>query len=293
MARTVRVRRGKRSKPAIRRRRTLRRFRRSRRTRSTISRMPTTIVPDRLITKLRVTDTMFLNNFHIPDSTTTNDQFSYQDIYLTVGNPYSIYGVVTDDVPAGLQTWANFYNEVAVISARVKVTPLTWSIPLLNGSNSADGASMPYSVCLCPIQSGNAISSSTVDFMEQPYARYKFFTQAGQYLQLQTVSTPYQTMYSAQSGNSVERSVINYMTSKKILSYKDIMDYDADPPLWINTTVPQITTPWGFVCTVKSGIPWDGQVGHEPRFTLANLYMRVDVTYSLMFRGRKTIVDDE
>lgn len=270
------------------RRRFKRRIRRNRRTRSTISRMPTTIVPDRLITKVRVTDTMFMNSFHIPDSTTTNDQFSYQDLLLSVGNPYSVYGVVNDDVPAGLKTWANFYNEVATIYAKVKVTPLTWHVG--NQTVAAGGAGMPYSVCLCPIQVGNAISSSTIDFMEQPYSRYKFFTQVGSYSQIQTSPSNY--YFSAQSGNSVERSVVNAMSSKKILSYKDIMDYDADPPLWISTVAPQATSPWGFVLTVKSGIPWNGNVGSEPQFTLANLYIRIDVTYTLMFRGRKTIADD-
>lgn len=291
MARTVRVRRGKRSRPAIRRRRTLRRYRRNRRTRSTISKMPTTVVPDRLITKLRVTDTMFLNNFHIPDSTTDNDQFSYQDLLLSVSNPFSVYGVVNDDIPAGLQTWSGFYNEVAVLSARVKVTPLSWKIPNITQQNFRGGASMPYSVCLCPVKTGNVISSSVIDFMEQPYSRYKFFTQAGGYLQVQVPGTaPNSSLYSAQSGNSVERSVVNYMTSKKIMNYKDIMDQDAT--LWIETTPPTVGSSWGFVCTVKSGIPWDGTVGHEPEFTLPGLYMRVDVTYSLMFRNRKTIVDD-
>ena len=273
------------------RRRFKRRIRRNRRTRSTISKMPTTIVPDRLITKVRVTDTMYMNSFHIPDSTTTNDQFSYQDLLLTVGNPYSVYGLVTDDVPAGLKTWANFYNEVATIYAKVKVTPLTW----FSGHQSVarSGAGMPYSVCLCPIQVGNAISSSTIDFMEQPYARYKFFTQTASYSQVTAkLGATDQFYYSAQSGNSVERSVVNAMSSKKILSYKDIMDYDADPPLWISTVAPQATSPWGFVLTVKSSIPWNGQVGQEPSFTLPGLYIRIDVTYTLMFRGRKTIADD-
>ena len=274
------------------RRRFKRRIRRSRRTRSTISRMPTTIVPDRLITKLRVTDTMFLTGFFSPDATTTNNAFSYKDLLITVGNPYSVYGVVTDDVPAGLKTWANFYNEVATIYAKVKVTPLSWAA-LSNETVANSGAGIPYSVCLCPVQVGNAISSSTIDFMEQPYARYKFFTQTASYAQLSTSTGPSpRNMFSAQSGNSVERSVINAMSSKKILSYKDIMDYDADPPLWISTVAPQSTSPWGFVLTVKSSLPWDGQIASSPQYTLPDLYIRIDVTYKLMFRGRKTIADD-
>lgn len=291
MAKRVRVNR-KRSRPAIRRRRTLRRFRRNRRTRSTVSRMPTTIVPDRLITRLRVVDTMLLTGFFVPETTNTLEAFSFKDVMISVGNPFSVYGVVSDDVPAGLKTWANFYNEVATISARVKVTPVSYRVP--NGTNafSGAGAGMPYSVCLCPIQVGNAISSSSIDFMEQPYRKYKYFTQTGQYNQSQIATGGGYFLVSAQSGNSVERSVVNTMSSKKILAYKDIMDYDADPPLWINTVTPQSTSPWGFVLTVKSAVPWDGTLANDDIYTLPDMFVRIEVTYTLMFRNRKTITDD-
>lgn len=274
------------------RRRFKRRIRRNRRTRSTVSRMPTTIVPDRLITRLRVVDTMLLTGFYVPTTTNTLEAFSFKDVLISVGNPFSVYGVVSDDVPAGLKTWANFYNEVATISARVKVTPVSYRVP--NGVNafSGAGAGMPYSVCLCPMQTGNPIDSSVIDFMEQPYRRYKYFTQAGQYNQSQIASGGGYFLVSAQSGNSVERSVVNTMTSKKILAYKDIMDYDADPPLWIDTNTPQITTPWGFVLTVKSAVPWDGNISNDDIYTLPDMFVRIEVTYTLMFRDRKPIADD-
>lgn len=257
-------------------------------------RIPGTIVPDRMFTKFRYVDTITLGGFSAPTETDSTLAFSYKDIVLTVGNPYLKYGITTDDLPAGLSLWSQFYNQVAVTSAKVKVTPISWIFT--SGVDDPSGMGMPYSLCLTPSSQTPIPTSATVDFLEQPYRRYKYFTQTSQYSQITTVDGSV-TYYSAQSGNSVERSVSNSMTTKKMLGYKDLFDYSAggtaeSANLWINTAGTDITYPWYFVLTVKSAIPsTETTAPANAAYTFPPMVVRIEVDYTVAFRDRTLILE--
>jgi len=276
-------------------RRSRRRFHRRRRIsrKPTTMRIPGTIVPDRMFTKFRYVDTVTLTGFSTPTENDSTLAFSYKDLLMSVSNPFVKYGTITDDTPAGLELWSQFYNEVAVTAVKVKVTPISWILNVSSPGPNPAGVGMPYSVCLTPVPTnlGNP-SSATVDFLEQPYRRYKYFTQTQLYDQIATGGDF--TYYSAQSGNSVERSVSNSMTSKKMLGYKDLFDYNDTNSgnFWLKTDGTDPTYTWYFMLTVKSAIPWDGLIPVNT-VTFPDMVVRIEVDYSVAFRDRKVILEGD
>lgn len=268
-------------------------------------RIPGTIVPDRMFTKFRYVDTVTLTGFTTPTETDSTLAFSYKDLILSIANPLTRYGVTALDLPAGLSLWSQFYNQMAVTSVRVKVTPISWINSFVSAGppvvRVTGNPSLPYVVCLTPTSAAGLQipTSATCDYLEQPYRKYKYFTQTQVYNQIDDVTGS--IVYNAQSGNSVDRSLISRMTSKKMLGYKDLFDVDLKQnasvldaeSLWLPTeqTDPtQYISAWNYILTVKSTIPYDG-VSTPDNYKLPDFCCRIEVDYSVAFRDRTLVAE--
>lgn len=291
--RTTRRRPYRRSRKSIRRRRYNRRYRKTAKS-GLLMKMPSTMVPPRMLTKVKYTNTIIMTDFTTPISDNDLTAFSYKDLPIFAAFPYAPYGINVADLPAGLNLWSQFYGEVAVTKCKVRVTPISFI------GTSGNTSVLPYVISITPIpqyyQSGQPLpyTSGTVDFIEQPMTRRKYFNIVAN----NTVATgDNNAVYvSAQNGYQISQSVSHSMTSKKMLGYSKLYDCDQ-PSVWYATSLSTETgsgvpnSSWYFNISVKSTLPWDG-ASPTAQFIVDDLVAKIEIEYSLAFRDRKLQLEE-
>lgn len=289
--RTTRRRTYRRSRKSIRRRRYNKRFRRGAKS-GIMMKMPSTMVPPRMLTRVKYTNTVTLTGFTVPTTNNDNNAFSFKDIQIAACNPYAPYGINASDLPAGLTLWSQFYGEVAVTKCKVRVFPVSFK------ASSTDPYILPYMISITPVPQYWAFgggpppnTSANTDWLEQPMTRRKYFSVGGNNAQASITTTVY---VNAQPSYQIGQSVSHSMTTKKMVGYSKL--YDCDQlGVWSNTYTTTTGnlghTAWYYNIGIKSTLPWDGTSATGP-FTMDDLVCKIEIEYSLAFRDR-TIQQDE
>lgn len=270
---------------AKRRRRYNRRYRKTAKS-GLLMKMPSTMVPPRLLTKVKYANTMLLADFTTPLTDNDLQAFSYKDLEIFAANPFAPYGINAADLPAGITLWSQFYGEVAVTKCKVRVTPISFI------GTSGNTSVLPYVISLTAIpqfvQSSQTplYNSGTVDFLEQPLTRRKYYNIVAN----NTVATgdDNAVYVSAQNGYQISQGVSHSMTSKKMLGYSKLYDCDQNG-VWIPTRTNTGGTPysaWYYHLSIKSTLPWDG-TSPTAQFVVDDLIAKIEIEYSLAFRDRK------
>lgn len=248
--------------------------RRSNKYRNTRVRIPNRIMPDYTLVRLKDSITYITPvgttptavgelstiNFNIAG----NDLF---DAFDSLGTPYD------DSQPTGFDQWMAFYNNFIVHKSSIAITPLFWNTTVFPAAGNP-----PYQITITPV-TVSGLTSSNIDFDEQPYAKYRIYNQL---LALRS-SSGYALQ---QTGQQSPPKVFNSMMTKKMLGVKDLSDYSD--VRGTSTTSP--VDLWYWNVEIKSLVP-------APTTTIASaiqqMGVRIDISYKVQLMDRNTIPESD
>lgn len=258
------------------------RHRKSSAYRRTKVKMPTRIMPDYTLVKMKDTRIIILD----PGQAPQDGAYSVTNAYISGNDIYNCWqGGNTDPVegrPTGFDQWAAFYRNFIVHKSSVKVTPLYW----ITTANT--DAPLPFQLTVTPVDANN-LNTFATSFDEQPYSRFKMYNGVLLGTTSTTVSAPPNT------GNQAFQSVINSMMTKKILGYKTLSDVpevqgvmQADNVLNPLANSPQTEFYWNI--EAKS-LVLQPPGGPTPAYKIGGIAVKVDIYYKVQLLNRRNIVD--
>ena len=179
--------------------------------RRTKVRIPSRVIPDYTLVKLKLSSTI-----ELPAGTTPAiGTYSYS-FFQALGNDlFDPLLSLSVDQPNGFDQWMSFYRNFIVHKSSIKVTPIYWNTDaVLDG-----GPVMPFQLIIVPM-SGTPLTPTplTTDYSELPYAKARIYSGA---LPTSNGTTPSLTN---SPGQQSLIPLTNSMMTKKILGYKDLSD---------------------------------------------------------------------
>lgn len=248
--------------------------------RRTKVRMPTRIMPDYTLVKLKDTRIVILD----PGNNPTDGTYSVTNIFISGNDIYNAWQIIVGETPAqptGFDQWAAFYQNFIVHKSSVRVTPLYWI------STPDEDQPAPFQLTVTPVDTNNVVTFTT-SFDEQPYSKFKMYN--GVLVNTNTTGAG----AIANTGTQNFQSVYNSMMTKKILGYKDLSDVsevrgDMDVATSVNTTAPPAEQFYWNI-EVKS-LLLTPPANTSPTYTLSGMALKVDIYYKVQLLNRKAIID--
>lgn len=237
-------------------------------------------IPNRIISDLTFVKLKDSLVYITPQGTTPLvDEVSYinfyvsgSDIYdwaLSLGPPYN------DTQPTGFNEWMQFYGRFIVHKSSIRVTPLFWN-------NTSGGTTPPFQITVTPV-TVTTLSSATLQFDEQPYARFKINNAV---LPLRSATTG--SITAANTGSQQPMFVYNSMMTKKMLGVKDLVD-EPDVQGTVNNS-PDTQFYWNI--EIKSLAP----AGASTIPFMMPMGLKIDTYYKVQFLDRlniqQSVIDD-
>jgi len=250
--------------------------------RRTKVRLPTRIMPDYTLVKMKDTRLLILDQGDLPSDGT----YSSTNEYISGSDIYNCWRDAVGDAPGqptGFDQWAAFYKNFIVHKSSIRVTPLYW---ILNSSGTQ--RQQPFQITVTPVDVSATGLSFDVSFDEQPYSKFRMYNAPMSFATDTNITA-------TQTGTQTIGSVYNSMMTKKILGYKDLSDVSdvygvMDPGATVvagNSPAEQFY--WNI--EVKSLILSPGGDPVPEAFRLPSMVLKVDMYYKVQLLNRRTIID--
>ena len=254
-------------------------YSKSRAYRRTKVRMPTRIMPDYTLVKLKDSRILILE----PGNNPTDGTYSVSNLYISGSDIYNAWQIPNLEPragPTGFDQWAAFYANFIVHKSSVRVTPLHWI-------TSATDSPAPFQLTVTPVDA-NGIATFETSFDEQPYSKFRMYNGVLSVASSTALNSPQNT------GTQNFQSVINSMMTKKILGYKDLSD------------VPEVQGQMSTSANVNGGISPDTQfywnieakslvlrppASTSTSFVLSSIAVKVDIYYKVQLLNRRSLPD--
>lgn len=255
------------------------RYRKPNTYRRTKVRLPTRVMPDYTLVKMKDSRVIILEAGNNP----TDGTYSVSNSFISGNDIYNAWQFPNGDEragPTGFDQWAAFYNNFIVHKSSVKVTPLYWI-------TTTGDAPAPFQLTVTPVDADNIVTFST-SFDEQPYSRFKMYNG------VLTTSTDTALGAVANSGTQNYQSVINSMMTKKILGYKDLVDIPAVQGVMIPQTNvnPGNSPDQNFYWNIEAkSLVLRPPASTSTTFVLSSMAVKVDIYYKVQLINRRALVD--
>lgn len=237
--------------------------------------IPTRVLPDYTLVKLKATTTLAT----AAGTTPAIGTYSYVQFQLNGNDIFDPFNAFTVDQPNGFDQWMAFYANFIVHKSSIRVTPLYWDTdPVVDG-----GPILPFQLTIVPMQTqtGPIPNPLTTEYSELPYSKSRIYTGG---LPISTGTTP-SVQYSGNAGQVGFVSLTNSMMTKKILGYKDLSDVDGVR----GTGSASPAERFAYVITVKSMMPGAGAT--LTNYRLSPLGLRVDMYFKCQLLNRLNVSD--
>lgn len=251
--------------------------------RRTKVRLPTRIMPDYTLVKLKDTRIISLDFGNNP----TDGTYSVSNTYISGSDIYNAWQIPVGEQPTqptGFDQWAGFYGNFIVHKSSVRVTPLYWTVNTIGGGQQTQA----FQLTVTPVDATN-LSTFSTSFDEQPYSRFKMYNGL-----LQSVTSAGVLNVPQNTGTQNFQSVINSMMTKKILGYKDLSDVpDVQGLMEVTPTVVAANSPgtqfyWNIEAKSLVLAPAGSTTSN---YILPSLSLKVDIYYKVQLLNRRSILD--
>lgn len=242
--------------------------------RRTKVKVPTRVLPDYTLVKLKCSST-----FEIPAGSTPGvGTYSFSQATAIGNDIFDPFGTLSVDQPNGFDQWMAFYRNFIVHKSSIKVTPMYWNVDAVVDG----GPIMPFQLSIVPYSTSAGFPSpGTSDPSELPYAKSKLYS--GVFPQTTGVAPQY--IAASTPGQQAMVGLVNSMMTKKILGYKDLSDVET--VRGSATASPAETFSYAIIC--KSTIPGAGAA--LTNFRLSPLGIRVDMYFKCQLLNRVDVPD--
>lgn len=249
--------------------------------RRTKVKIPTRIMPDYTLVKMKDTRVILLDPGQLPQA----GSYSVSNTYISGNDIYNAWQGANaqplEGQPSGFSQWAAFYRNFIVHKSSLKVTPLYWV------TSPTTDAPLPFQLTVTPVDANNLTTFDT-SFDEQPYSRFKMFNGVLLGTSSTTVDAPPNT------GTQTFQSVINSMMTKKILGYKTLSDVpEVQGQMDTGTTIDDTKSPvnefyWNIEC---KSLVLQPPGGTSFDYSLSGLAVKVDIYYKVQLLNRRNVLD--
>lgn len=274
----------RRRRPAYGRRTTRRRVATRRRySRSSVSarsrtriRIPGYIQPDYTLVKMKDRNVFNTVGGTVPE---VAGQVSVIDFIIHGSDLFNAFALIPSAYktkPSGFNQWMSFYNNFVVHKSGISITPLGVKLP-----QGRSQMSLPYLLTITPV-SVSTLTSATVSFEEQPYAKSRTYNGLLPFNSVGSVTPPTPGNVGQQSLISVYNSIM----TKKIMGVKDISDDDT----YRGSRDESPNDMFYWQVTIESLIPWDGE-SNVANYTLPQFIIQARMYYRAQLLDRTPIPD--
>ena len=244
--------------------------------RRTRIRIPGYIQPDYTLVRLKDRNVFNTVGGTVPEEA---GQVSVIDFIIHGSDLYNAFALIPGaykSKPSGFNQWMSFYNNFVVHKSGISITPLGTITP-----SGQTPRSLPYLLTVTPV-SISTLTSATVSFEEQPYAKSRTYNGGLPFNSVGAISSPSPANVGQQSLVSVYNSVM----TKKIMGVKDISDDDT----YRGSRDGSPADMFYWQVTIESLIPWDG-TSPVANYTLPQYIIQVRMYYKAQLLDRTPIPD--
>lgn len=247
-------------------------YTRSRKFSRTKVRIPTRVLPDYTLVKMKASTNITTSAGTTPGVGT----YSYSNFQCCGNDIFDPFQTFSIDQPNGFDQWMAFYKSFIVHKSSIKVTPIYWvTDPLSSG-----GPIMPFQLTIVPITGGSAYPPPlTTAYSELPYSKSKIFTGT------MPVSNGTAPAPSPNPGQLYMPGLVNSMMTKKILGYKDLSDV-ADVR---GTATSSPLALFNYFVLIRSMVPGSGAT--LTNYRLSPIGFRVDMYFKCQLLDRLNVPD--
>lgn len=202
---------------------------------------------------------------------------SYVNFYLSASDLYYAFGpYAPNSRPTGFNEWMAFYNNFLVHESFIKITPICYYQP--NEATVAD-YSGSFELTVLPV-TVNTLTTATVTFSEQPYAKTKIFNG------MPTISST--GTYTLSATQNYLGSITNCVKNKKMLGYGRLSDVPA--LFGTSTSSPAEQVYW--MVEIRANPFWLSTSSVPAAdLQMPPIMLRVDLWSKAQLRDRKLIPD--
>lgn len=246
------------------------------RTKRSRVRIPGYIQPDYTLVKLKDRNVFNTVGGTVPE---VAGQVSVIDFIIHGSDLYNAFALIPGaykSKPSGFNQWMSFYNNFVVHRSGISITPLGTITP-----SGQTPRSLPYLLTVTPV-SISTLTSATVSFEEQPYAKSRTYNGGLPFSSVGTQSSP----SPANVGQQSLVSVYNSIMTKKIMGVKDISDDDT----YRGSRDESPNDMFYWQVTIESLIPWDGE-SPVTNYTLPQYIIQARMYYKAQLLDRTPIPD--